>query len=80
MADKKPLVNYRGSIQEIGTDDTVPISNGGTGATTAAGARNNLFPPQTGQSGKFLTTNGTDVFWATVEGSGSSTDSILFST
>jgi len=32
MADKKPLVNYSGTIQEIGTGDSVAIANGGTGA------------------------------------------------
>ena len=31
---------------------------------------NNLIPSQTGNSGKYLTTNGTDLSWATVSGSG----------
>src|SRR5271165_5568187 len=47
----------------------LPISNGGTGATTATGAIDNLLPSQTSNSGKFLTTNGTNVSWATVSGS-----------
>lgn len=34
MADKKPLVNDAGNAVEIATGDTIPIANGGTGATT----------------------------------------------
>ena len=47
---------------------TVAIANGGTGQTTAANAINALVPTQTGNSGKYLTTNGTVVSWATVVG------------
>ena len=43
----------------------LPIANGGTNATTAIAGFNNLAPVQTGNSGKFLTTNGTDTSWAT---------------
>lgn len=42
---------------------TLSIANGGTGATTANGALNNLLPSQTGNSGKFLSTNGTTTDW-----------------
>lgn len=49
-----------GSISGI-TD--LAIADGGTGSSTAQGARNNLLPSQTGNAGKFLTTNGTDVTW-----------------
>lgn len=49
---------------------TVAIANGGTGQTTAANAINALVPTQTGNSGKYLTTNGTVVSWATVAGGG----------
>lgn len=45
---------------------TLSIANGGTGATTATGAINALLPSQTGQSGRFLTTNGTNITWADV--------------
>lgn len=41
----------------------VSIANGGTGETTASAAINALLPPQTGDSGKFLTTNGTSASW-----------------
>lgn len=47
---------------------TVPIANGGTGQTTAANAINALLPTQTGNSGKFLTTNGTVSSWGTAGG------------
>ena len=47
----------------------LPIANGGTGQTSAANAINALVPTQTGNSGKFLTTNGSAVSWATAGGS-----------
>lgn len=42
------------------------IANGGTGATTQAGAANAVLPPQATHAGKYLVTNGTDVSWAVV--------------
>ncbi len=42
---------------------TLPIANGGTGQTTATNAFTALAPSQGGNSGKFLTTNGTDSTW-----------------
>lgn len=53
---------------------TIDIINGGTGASTATSAINNLLPTQTGQSGKYLSTDGTDPQWLTVPtgGGGSS--------
>jgi hypothetical protein len=45
---------------------TLPIANGGTGQTTANTAFNALAPSQTSQSGKYLTTDGTNTSWATV--------------
>lgn len=42
MADKKPLVNSAGNAVEIATGDTIPIANGGTGATTKGDALNAL--------------------------------------
>jgi len=44
---------------------TIPISNGGTGASTANDGFNALAPTQTGNSGKYLTTDGTNTSWAT---------------
>ena len=43
---------------------TIPIVNGGTGQTTANLAFNALAPSQTGNSGKYLTTDGTDTSWS----------------
>jgi hypothetical protein len=51
----------------------LPIANGGTGQTTATTAFNALAPNQTGNSGKYLTTNGTDISWATVSSAGTVT-------
>lgn len=48
------------------TAGTLPIAAGGTGQTTANAAFNALAPSQTSNSGKYLTTNGTDTSWGTV--------------
>lgn len=45
--------------------DVVPVSMGGTGQTTANSAFNALAPSQTGNSGKYLTTDGSNTSWAT---------------
>lgn len=45
---------------------TLPIANGGTGQTTANAAFNALVPSQTSNSGKYLTTDGTNTSWSTV--------------
>jgi hypothetical protein len=52
-----------GSITGI-TD--LAIADGGTGASTATAAFNNLAPSQTSNSGKYLTTNGTNASWGSV--------------
>lgn len=44
---------------------TLGIASGGTGQITANAAFNALVPSQTGNSGKYLTTDGTDTSWAT---------------
>ena len=44
---------------------TIPVTNGGTGASTANDGFNALAPSQTGNSGKYLTTDGTNSSWAT---------------
>lgn len=44
---------------------TLGIAGGGTGQTTANAAFNALAPSQTGNSGKYLTTDGTNTSWAT---------------
>ena len=49
---------------------TLAIANGGTGQTTANAAFNALAPSQTSNSGKYLTTDGTNTSWATVSSGG----------
>jgi len=44
----------------------VALANGGTGAATPTAAFNNLAPSQATNSGKYLTTDGTNTSWATV--------------
>jgi hypothetical protein len=43
---------------------TIDIANGGTGQTTANAAFNALAPSQTGNTGKYLTTDGTNSSWS----------------
>ena len=50
--------------------NTIGVSRGGTGATTATEAINNLLPSQTGNSGKFITTDGANSSWAEIAGGG----------
>ena len=62
------LTTSGGPIVSSGTitlAGTLSISNGGTGATTSAGAIANILPSQTGNSGKYLTTDGTNTSWST---------------
>lgn len=41
----------------------LPVTNGGTGASTSTAAFDALTPTQTGMNGKLLTTNGTTTSW-----------------
>lgn len=47
----------------------LPIANGGTNAGNANSALNNLLPTQTSNSGKVLSTDGTNTSWSTVASS-----------
>jgi hypothetical protein len=71
-----PTLNQNTTGTASNVTGTVAIANGGTGQTTANAAVNALLPSQSGNSGKFLTTNGTDASWATAGGGGSATLSI----
>ena len=52
-----------------GVTGTLPIANGGTGATTASTAAAALLPSQSSNSGKYLTTDGSGTLsWGTVSG------------
>lgn len=65
--------NLTGLPLSTGVTGTLPIANGGTGQTTATAAFNALAPSQATNSGKYLTTDGTNTSWATVSGGGSGT-------
>ena len=62
-----------GAIDLASSNDvtgTLPITHGGTGATTASGAATNLLPSQSGFGGKFLSTDGSGTLsWAAAGGS-----------
>jgi hypothetical protein len=60
-----PTLNQNTTGTASNVTGTVAIANGGTGQTTANAALNALLPSQTSNSGKFLTTNGTDTSWGT---------------
>jgi hypothetical protein len=52
-------------------DGTLPIVNGGTGQTSATAAFNALAPSQTSNTGKYLTTDGSNASWGTITGGAS---------
>lgn len=62
-----PSTATTGAVTVAGT---LAIANGGTGQTTAQSAFNALAPSQTSNSGKYLTTDGTNTSWATVTAGG----------
>jgi hypothetical protein len=68
-----PTLNQNTTGTASNVTGTVAIANGGTGQTTANAAFNALVPSQTSNSGKYLTTNGTNTSWATVSGGGGGT-------
>jgi hypothetical protein len=61
-----PTLNQNTTGTASNVTGTVAIANGGTGQTTANTAFNALAPSQTSNSGKYLTTDGTNSSWATV--------------
>jgi hypothetical protein len=67
-------VDYLASLT-LGT--SLPIASGGTGQVTATAATNALLPAQTSNSGKFLTTDGTNTSWGTA--SSGTVTSVAFS-
>ena len=42
----------------------LPVTEGGTGQTSVENTRNAIMPTQSGHSGKFITTDGTNMTWA----------------
>ena len=61
-----PTLNQNTTGTAAGLSATLAISSGGTGATSANAAANAILPSQASNSGKYLTTNGTDSSWGTV--------------
>ena len=61
-----PTLNQNTTGTASNVTGTVAIANGGTGQTTANAAFNALAPSQATNSGKYLTTDGTNTSWATV--------------
>jgi hypothetical protein len=64
------VTNTTGVITSLG--NPLPIANGGTNSTTAQTAIDALLPSQTGNSGKYLTTNATNSSWGTISSAGTS--------
>ena len=58
---------------DITLGGTLAVAHGGTGATTAIAALNNLLPSQTTNAGKVLTTDGVNAAWSTVSAGGTGT-------
>jgi hypothetical protein len=58
---------------------TIDVANGGTGQTTSTAAINALLPTQATNSGKYLTTDGTNTSWATVSGGSGTVTSVALS-
>ena len=71
-----PILNQNTTGTAANVTGTVAIANGGTGQTTQQAAINALLPSQSTHSGKYLTTDGTNVSWATVAGGGGATYTI----
>ena len=65
-----PSVPTSGDVVLAGV---LEVDNGGTGQTTQTAAINALLPPQSGNSGKYLTTNGSAASWGTLAGGGTVT-------
>lgn len=61
-------VTSSGTLTATYSGTPLPVAYGGTGGVNATVAINNLVPNQTGNNGKFLTTNGSSVSWATAGG------------
>lgn len=70
--------NISGSAANV--TGVVAISNGGTGASSASAAAAALLPAQSGNNGKYLTTNGGSLSWAAVAGGGSGSGSTITAT
>jgi len=61
-------ITTSGTLALTYSGTALPVLNGGTGQTTANTAFNALAPSQTTNTGKYLTTDGTNTSWAAVGG------------
>jgi hypothetical protein len=61
-----PTLNQNTTGTASNVTGTVAIANGGTGQTTATLGFNALAPSQTSNSGKYLTTDGTNSSWGSI--------------
>jgi len=68
-----PTLNQNTTGTAANVTGTVAIANGGTGQITANSALNALLPSQTGNNGKYLSTDGTNTSWVASSGSGTVT-------
>ena len=68
-----PTFNQNTTGTASNVTGTVAIANGGTGQTTANSALNALLPSQTANTGKILSTDGTNTSWVAAGGSGTVT-------
>lgn len=59
-------VTISGTNQSVSLAAPLPVTSGGTGATTQSAAANAVLPSQTSNNGKYLTTDGANASWATV--------------
>ena len=59
-------ITSSGTIEISLSGTALPVANGGTGQTSTSGAINALLPVQTGNSGKYLTTNGSALSWGAI--------------
>lgn len=80
QAGDVPTLNQNTTGTASNVTGTVAIANGGTGQTTATAAFNALAPSQSSQSGKYLTTDGTNTSWATVNAGASLSNDTATST
>jgi len=80
QAGDVPTLNQNTTGTASNVTGTVAIANGGTGQTTANTAFNALAPSQTSNSGKYLTTDGTNTSWATVNAGASLSNDTATST
>jgi hypothetical protein len=71
------LANGTGLPLATGVTGTLAITNGGTGQTTANAAFNALAPSQAANSGKVLSTDGTNTSWVAAGGAGTVTSVAL---